>query len=109
VDGRAGNPRRPSLLAGERGHDGVDWDCVERLDGFGGMRLEQQNALVTDDGCEILTAAVAREELERNQGTRPRTTTAAGIVVKLAQSASGRRRQRCERIAIQPCTQQDLW
>lgn len=47
----------PALLARERGGDGVDWDRVEELHGFGGVRLEQ-NVLVTDDGWEILTAAV---------------------------------------------------
>jgi Xaa-Pro aminopeptidase len=47
----------PSLLARERGRDGVDWDRVEDLHGFGGVRLEQ-NVLITDDGCEILTASV---------------------------------------------------
>jgi len=47
----------PSLLARERGRDDVDWDRVDGLLGFGGVRLEQ-NVLITDDGCEILTAAV---------------------------------------------------
>jgi Xaa-Pro aminopeptidase len=31
--------------------------CVDELHGFGGVRLEQ-NVLITDDSCEILTAAV---------------------------------------------------
>jgi Xaa-Pro aminopeptidase len=47
----------PALLARERGRDGVDWDRVDELHGFGGVRLEQ-NVLITDDRCEILTAAV---------------------------------------------------
>jgi len=47
----------PALLARERGRDGVDWDRVDELHGFGGVRLEQ-NVLITDDGCETLTAAV---------------------------------------------------
>jgi Xaa-Pro aminopeptidase len=47
----------PALLARERGRDGVDWDRVDELQGFGGVRLEQ-NVLITDDGCEILTAGV---------------------------------------------------
>jgi Xaa-Pro aminopeptidase len=47
----------PALLARERGRDGVDWDRVDRLQGFGGVRLEQ-NVLITDDGCEVLTAAI---------------------------------------------------
>ena len=47
----------PALLASARGHDGVNWDRVDELDGFGGVRLEQ-NVLITDDGCQILTAQV---------------------------------------------------
>lgn len=47
----------PALLSRERGRDGVEWDRVDELHGFGGVRLEQ-NVLITDDGCEILTAAV---------------------------------------------------
>jgi Xaa-Pro aminopeptidase len=47
----------PALLARERGHDGVNWDRVDELDGFGGVRLEQ-NVLITGDGCEVLTAAI---------------------------------------------------
>jgi Xaa-Pro aminopeptidase len=47
----------PALLAPQRGRDGVDWDRVDELHGFGGVRLEQ-NVLITDDGCETLTAAV---------------------------------------------------
>jgi Xaa-Pro aminopeptidase len=47
----------PPLLAQERGRDGVNWDRVDELHGFGGVRLEQ-NVLITDDGREVLTAAV---------------------------------------------------
>jgi Xaa-Pro aminopeptidase len=47
----------PALLARERGRDDVDWDRVDELHGFGGVRLEQ-NVLITDEGCEMLTAAV---------------------------------------------------
>ena len=47
----------PALLARARGRDGVDWDRVDELHGFGGVRLEQ-NVLITEDGCELLTAAV---------------------------------------------------
>jgi Xaa-Pro aminopeptidase len=47
----------PALLARERGRDDVDWDRVDELEGFGGVRLEQ-NVLITDDGCEVLTAAI---------------------------------------------------
>ncbi len=47
----------PALLTRERGRDGVDWDRVDELRDFGGVRLEQ-NVLITDYGCEVLTAAV---------------------------------------------------
>ena len=47
----------PALLARERGHAGVDWDRVDALHGFGGVRLEQ-NVLITDGAPEILTSGV---------------------------------------------------
>ena len=47
----------PALLARARGRDDVVWDRVDQLHGFGGVRLEQ-NVLIGDDGCEVLTAAV---------------------------------------------------
>lgn len=47
----------PALLARERGHDGVVWDRVGELQSFGGVRLEQ-NVLITEGGCEVLTAAI---------------------------------------------------
>ena len=47
----------PALLGGAHGRDGVVWDRVDRLHGFGGVRLEQ-NILIGDDGCEVLTAAI---------------------------------------------------
>ena len=47
----------PALLDRERGREGVNWDRVRELQGFGGVRLEQ-NVLITDDGCEVLTAAI---------------------------------------------------
>ena len=33
------------------------WDRVDQMRGFGGVRLEQ-NVLIGDDGCEVLTAAI---------------------------------------------------
>ena len=47
----------PTLLARARDRDDVVWDRVDELRGFGGVRLEQ-NVLIGDDGCEVLTAAV---------------------------------------------------
>jgi Xaa-Pro aminopeptidase len=51
----------PALLQDEerrREHaDAVDWDRVDRMLDFGGIRIEH-NVLVTDEGCEILTADV---------------------------------------------------
>ena len=47
----------PALLAQARGHEGVAWDRVDALLGFGGVRLEH-DVLITDDGCEVLTAAI---------------------------------------------------
>jgi len=47
----------PALLARARGRDDVVWERVDQLRGFGGVRLEQ-NVLIGDDDCEVLTAAV---------------------------------------------------
>jgi Xaa-Pro aminopeptidase len=47
----------PALLARVRGRDDVMWERVDRLHGFGGVRLEQ-NVLIGDEGCEVLTAAI---------------------------------------------------
>jgi len=47
----------PALLARARGRGDVVWDRVDRLHGFGGVRLEH-NVLIGDDGCEVLTAAI---------------------------------------------------
>ena len=45
------------LLARNRDRRDVDWDVVDALLGFGGVRIEQ-NVLVTAGGCEVLTAAI---------------------------------------------------
>jgi Xaa-Pro aminopeptidase len=37
--------------------DAVDWDRVDSLLDFGGVRLEE-NVLITDDGCEVLTSDI---------------------------------------------------
>lgn len=37
--------------------DAVDWERVDEMLGFGGIRLEQ-NILITEDGCQVLTADV---------------------------------------------------
>ena len=47
----------PALLAHAREHDDIVWDRVDELRGFGGVRLEQ-NVLIGNDGCEVLTAAI---------------------------------------------------
>ena len=51
----------PALLQDDerrRAHaDAVDWDRVDRLLGFGGIRIEH-DVLITDAGCEVLTAGI---------------------------------------------------
>jgi Xaa-Pro aminopeptidase len=47
----------PALLARDRDRDDVVWDRVDQLQGFGGVRIEQ-NVLIGEDGCEVLTAAI---------------------------------------------------
>lgn len=45
------------LLARERGHEAVNWERVDELLDFGGVRLEH-DVVITDDGCDVLTAAI---------------------------------------------------
>jgi Xaa-Pro aminopeptidase len=47
----------PPLLGRERGRDDIVWDRLDALTGLGGVRIEQ-NVLITDDGCDVLTAAI---------------------------------------------------
>ncbi len=45
------------LLAQERGHEAVNWERVDELLGFGGVRIEH-DVVITDDGCDVLTSAI---------------------------------------------------
>ena len=47
----------PPLLAGARDRTDVDWDRVDSLLHFGGVRIEH-DVLITDDGCHVLTAGI---------------------------------------------------
>jgi Xaa-Pro aminopeptidase len=47
----------PALLKQEHAIGGVDWDRVEELYDFGGVRLEQ-DVLITEVGCDVLTSSI---------------------------------------------------
>jgi len=51
----------PALIARARDRNDVVWHRVDKLQGFGGVRIEQ-NVLIEDDGCEVLTAAIPLAE-----------------------------------------------
>jgi len=77
----------PALLARARGRDDVVWDRVDQLRGFGGVRLEQ-NVLIGDDGCEVLTAAVPLAPARRRSRWSP--TVNARAAEARAAPAGGR-------------------
>jgi Xaa-Pro aminopeptidase len=47
----------PPLLAAHRDRTDVNWIRVDELIGLGGVRIEH-DVLITDDGCEVLTADI---------------------------------------------------
>lgn len=58
IEALLADPARREALAGD-----VDWDRVDGLLDFGGIRIED-DVLVTDDGREILTADIPKEPEE---------------------------------------------
>jgi Xaa-Pro aminopeptidase len=60
--------------------DAVDWDRVDALLDFGGIRLED-DVLITDDGCEVLTTRVPLlDEAGRPTATLPEASTPVSAI-----------------------------
>ena len=55
----------------EKFSEEIDWARADRLRDFGGIRIED-NVLVTDEGCEVLTAGVPKS-VEEVEGLRRET------------------------------------